>query len=531
MYEVSRREKIAAGAGVAALVAVIGVWIAGVSLKHRVEPYIRQHAEDYLRTRFNADVEIGALRITLPKLSPIRMLFTKGSGIVAALEGDAIVLRLRGHADLPPLIRMRKFVTGIDIGNLFDATVHIPVVTVTGLELNIPPREKSREEDSPPPAGNPPEPGAADTKVIIDRVEMKDTTLFMFPRDPNKQPLRFDIHDLRLRSAGAGVAMKYDATLTNPKPPGEIHSVGDFGPWNAGDPGGTRLGGDFTFDRADLGVFHGIAGILQSTGRFEGELDSITARGEAYVPDFRLTRSGNPVPLRTQYEVLVDGTNGDTTLKPVQATLGETKFTTSGVVFKHEGDKHRQIHLNVDMPAGRMRDILRLAMKGEPFMEGTLNLKTGLELPDLDGKVKDKLRLDGTFDITGGRFLKSTIQNQIDSLSRRGQGQPDNQEIEEVVSRMRGAFQMDDSEITFRDLTFGVSGADVELNGSYNIDSDVLDFHGALRLQAKVSETMTGWKHWLLKPVDPFLSNHGAGTYLKIQVVGSSKAPQFGREK
>jgi hypothetical protein len=28
------------------------------------------------------------------------------------------------------------------------------------------------------------------------------------------------------------------------------------------------------------------------------------------------------------------------------------------------------------MPQGRMKDVLRLAMKGEPFMEGTLNLKT-----------------------------------------------------------------------------------------------------------------------------------------------------------
>ena len=74
----------------------------------------------------------------------------------------------------------------------------------------------------------------------------------------------------------------------------------------------------------------GIAGILKSTGRFEGALDSITARGEAVVPDFRLKRAENPVPLRTKFEVLVDGTNGNTVLKPVIATLGSTHFTTSG---------------------------------------------------------------------------------------------------------------------------------------------------------------------------------------------------------
>ena len=31
--------------------------------------------------------------------------------------------------------------------------------------------------------------------------------------------------------------MKYDAMLTNPKPPGEIHSVGSFGPWDSDEPG------------------------------------------------------------------------------------------------------------------------------------------------------------------------------------------------------------------------------------------------------------------------------------------------------
>jgi hypothetical protein len=164
-------------------------------------------------------------------------------------------------------------------------------------------------------------------------------------------------------------------------------------------------------------------------------------------------------------------------------------------------------------------------------MEGILNLKTVIEVPNLDGKVKDKLRLDGRFDITQGHFLKSTIQDQIDSLSRRAQGQPKNEEIDEVISRMRGRFRLDNSVITFRELTFGVPGANVELDGSYDLNADALDFHGALKLEAKVSQMVTGWKHWLLKPVDPFLSKNGAGTYVKIQVVGNSKAPKFGRDR
>jgi hypothetical protein len=283
--------------------------------------------------------------------------------------------------------------------------------------------------------------------------------------------------------------MGYDATLTNPKPPGAIHSVGTFGPWAATEPGDTPLAGNYTFDKADLGVFSSIAGILTSHGSFSGTLAAVHAKGEASVPDFRLKRSGNTVPLRTSFEVLVDGTNGNTILQPVHAVLGSTRLTTSGGVIKHEGDRRRSIDLTVSMPQGNLRDILHLAMKGTPFMEGELALNTKIGIPPLSGSVQEKLKLDGRFKVTGGRFLKSTIQDQIDSLSRRGQGQPGNQKIDEVVSDMSGSFLLENEVLTFRSLSFGVPGAWVDLKGTYEMGIDTLDFHGSLRLAAKVSQT------------------------------------------
>ena len=96
---------------------------------------------------------------------------------------------------------------------------------------------------------------------------------------------------------------------------------------------------------------------------------------------------------------------------------------------------------------------------------------------------------------------------------------------------MRGDFTLEDQVISFRSLTFGVPGADVDMTGNYDLAKDVLDFHGALKLQAKVSQTMTGWKRWLLKPVDPFFSKNGAGTFLHIKVEGSADEPKFGLDR
>ena len=517
-----------AALGIVAAVVLIGLTAAGIVVNRRFEPYIRQQAVLYLQERFHSEVRLAGLHISLPQLSPLRWALTRGRGTLVWVDGEGLVMRHKGRTDIPPMFAIRKFSFAVDVGQLFGTTKVVPTVTVEGLELSLPPKEERTEW-----ARNP---GAeADiesrTGVLLEEVRIKDATFVMLPRDRARKPLRFKIHRLSLQSAGTGAAMKYDARLTNPSPPGEIHSTGDFGPWQSEQPGDTPLNGDFTFDHADLGVFHGVAGILTSRGRFEGELDSITARGEASVPDFRLKRSGNRVPLHTKYEVMVDGTNGDTTLKPVVATLGATHFTTSGVVFKNEGDSHRQIQLDVDMPNGRMRDVLMLAMKGSPFMEGTLHLTTKLALPPLNGKVVEKLRLNGEFQVSGGHFLRSTIQDQIDGLSRRAQGQPRNDAIDEVVSLMSGKFRLEDSIISFEDLAFGVPGADVSLNGAYNLDRDTLDFHGALKLQAKVSQTMSGWKRWVLKPVDPFFAKHGAGTYLKIKVAGNAKSPKFGLDR
>ena len=117
----SRRKKYAVGIGTAVAAVLTGLVIAGSILKRRIEPYIRQTTEQYLRTRFDADVQIASLRVRLPRLSPLRELFTRGRGTVATVEGEGIVIRMQGHPDAPPLIVIQKFVTGIDVGTLLAA--------------------------------------------------------------------------------------------------------------------------------------------------------------------------------------------------------------------------------------------------------------------------------------------------------------------------------------------------------------------------------------------------------------------------
>jgi len=509
-------------------VVVVGVTVLVVSahrLAQRIDPYIREQAILYLQRRFESEVEVASLRIRLPHFSHMKLLLNRGRGIQARVEGEGVSLRHKGRHDVPPMFVMKKFTCDLDLSTLFDKPKTVPSVTIEGMEINIPPKGER------PNFSNGDDDSSLDTGVIIQEVLIVDSSLSILPKEKDKVPLRFDLHRVRLESAGKDVAMNYEAAITNAKPPGEIQSNGKFGPWAAGEPGDTPLAGNYIFNNADLGVFDGIAGILDSTGKFEGKLNAIEVQGRASVPDFRLKISGNRVPLTTSFQVLVDGTNGNTILKPVNGTLGKTNFTTSGGVVKHEKQDHRGITLDVNMPKGNLKDLLTLAMKGPSFMEGQVFLKTKINIPPLTGKVKDKLILDGRFDISNARFLQSKIQDQIDTMSRRGQGQPKNEAIDEVISAMGGTFHLEDAVINFTALSFAVPGAGVDLNGHYNLNNELLEFHGALKLDAKVSQTMTGWKRWALKPVDPFFAKNGAGTFLKIKVDGTAQEPKFGLDR
>ena len=514
----SKRKKLwLGGIALALLLGMAGAYIAASIIAKRFEPSMRAQAIQYLQDRFHAQVQLAALHINRPKMSMIQILLRHGRGAIVGVEGEGLAVRFGDDASRPPLFSISKVFFTVDLGVLFEPKKSVNFVSLDGMEINVPPKGERTEWK-----------GGSSSNVIIQNVQIRNAVLVLLPKDSRRPPLRFHIATLHLQSVGANSAMHYDADLTIPKPPGTVKSNGHFGPWNASEPGDTPLEGDYAFDNADLGIFAAIAGTLSSKGTFDGSLDSVRARGTTYVPNFQLKMSGNALPLSTSFEALVDGTNGNTVLQPVRATLGHTSFTTTGAVIQHEEYSHRGISLKVDMPNGDMRDLLRLAMKGSPFMEGFINMKSSIDIPPLTGAVKNKLILDGTFDLHGAKFLKSTIQDQIDQLSRRGQGQPKNEEIDEVISRMQGSFHLENQVMTFRSLAFEVPGAAVSVAGTYNLAQDTLDFHGALKLRAKLSETMSGWKRWVLKPIDPFFAKNGAGTFLKIKIEGDSHHPKFG---
>src|SRR5581483_3389963 len=212
-----------------------------------------------------------------------------------------------------PLIQIDEFRFSIGVPSLLRSPVHISTVYIKGMQLNIPPKRGGQQ--------------AAQTKfpkklsIVVDRLHAETAMLIINTDRLDKQPLEFAIKNLWMKDVGPGRPLAFTAMLLNPKPEGNIDSSGDFGPLDSEEPRDTPVHGDYVFSHADLGTIAGIGGTLSSTGRYAGTLERIVVDGQTDTPDFRLNISGAPVPLKTEFHAIVDGTNGNTYLEPVEATI------------------------------------------------------------------------------------------------------------------------------------------------------------------------------------------------------------------
>jgi hypothetical protein len=481
----------------------------------RAEPTIRARVIETLSNRFHSKVELAGFHVSVV------------NGIEVSGEG----LKIFGATDPNPyepgvqaLIAVQQFRFQTALAGLFRTPMHVDTVYVKGLELNIPPKGNRGEMTH---MGS----GTGKMKIFVDKFVCEDTKLLINTSKPGKPPLEFAIGDLKMKDVGPGQPMKFDATLVNPKPVGDIQSSGYFGPFQQEDPRDTPVRGTYSFSNADLSTIKGIGGTLSSTGEYSGTLSNIVVQGKTDTPDFRIAISGHPVPLHTEFHAVVDGTSGDTYLKPVNAKFLHTSFTATGSVVRVMPHGH-DIELDVVLNGARIEDLLQLGVRTDPpVMTGPVEMKTRMSLAPSDASVADRLKLAGNFHVLQAHFSNEKVQGRLDSLSLRSQGKPKEAKEhsdEDVPVDLQGVFTLKDGVLAFSLLHFLIPGTHVDMTGNYSLDGQTFDFRGTARLDAKVSQMTTGWKSILLKPVDPFFSKHGAGTEVPIRITGTKSEPHFG---
>jgi hypothetical protein len=498
----------------ASLLMVVVLGVVGEVMVHRAAPILKGRVIETLSTRFNSRVELDGLDVSL-----VKGLEVSGNGLRIFPEDEVVAAGATG-----PLIALGHFSFHANWTGLFANPMHVGTVHVSGMTISIPPKEMRVQA----PKG---ERHIGKIRIVVDQIVCDDSKLVIGTLKPDKEPLDFEMNRIVMRDVGPTKPWDYDATLVNATPKGDIHAKGTFGPWNNDSPGDSTVTGRYTFDYADLNTIKGIGGILSSVGEFTGQLNDIVVDGTTETPDFSLDTANHPMPLHTKFHAIVDGTNGDTYLQPVEARLDESDFTSSGSIINVKGKGHI-IDLDVTVPNGRIQDFLQLTVKTTPVvMTGRLATKMKLHIRPGNESVSKKIGLSGGFTLRQIHFTNPEVEDKVDMLSLRAQGDPKDAKpgAEDVRSQMEGQFVMENGKLSFSKLNYALPGATVALTGEYSLDGDRFEFEGKMRTDAKVSQMVASkWKSILLKPVDPFFKKNGVGAEIPVKISGTKSAPKFG---
>jgi len=477
---------IIAGAIVCALIVVLVAW-----------PFTQEKVAKELGQTFAAHVEIGKFHST----------YFPTPGCVAenitfhGRRSQGTIQRLTIQADYPTMLTFQHRLTRIRGDGLYVKVL-------------------ANEQKFQAPTGKSGHPNLVVSQVIADR------SVLEIERSDGSQPLRFDIHELKLYGVAANRAIKFQTALRNPEPPGEIRTSGSLGPWIQSQRGNMPLSGRYDFEQADLGVFHVVAGTLSSKGQFNGVLKQLDVQGSVQIPNFEVTDSGHRQGLSTEFKATVNGTNGDVELHPAVTHFEGTTVTSTGSIAGTHG---KTIRLQMTSRGGHIQDLLRMFTKSSrPPMVGVISFHGNVVVPPAKEQFLRKLELAADFGI-GGDFTNPSTQKNVDVLSERARGDKhDDNDPQNVVENLKGRVVTRNGIAEFTGVSFDVPGAAAHLAGTFNLLNERIDLGGKLAMQADLSQATKGIKSFLLIPLDPFFKKKHAGAVIPIRITGTYQHPSYG---
>jgi len=431
----------------------------------------------------------------------------------------------RKRKDLPPLITVQTLTIRTGYSGLLRIHKLVNDVQVIGLHVRVPPK-------NPDGAGQifPLTNSTSGKTLAIGEITADGAVLEFISEQPAEDRFILRIDRLTLDHVGESNPVTFHARFSNTEPPGEVRSDGRFGPWNDDDPASTRLSGSYTYEHAKLGVFEGIAGTLSSQGNFSGTLGHIDAEGNVDVPDFKVSGSAHEVHLASHFHSVVDGTKGDTYLSRVESHFGRTTVISRGDVKGRAGQHGKTVMLTMSVGQGRIEDLLRLFTgSARPAETGDVQLQTKVELPTGPQSFLRRLRLNGDFGLTRGRFTDPKVQEPVNRLAESASGET--KALEEVdgatvLSNLKGHVSANDGIAKLSKISFTEPETLAEIEGTYDLVDKNVNLRGVLHTSGKLADTTSGFKSVVLKALGPFIKKKSI-TVVPFVITGTSSVPSF----
>jgi AsmA-like C-terminal region len=367
-------------------------------------------------------------------------------------------------------------------------------------------------------------------EIVVDRGAIE------YPRK-ERSPLTFNVHQLRLDNVVQGKRISFHLSIDNPLPPGQVRADGQFDPWSVSDIRQTPLSGVYRFTDVKLSSLGGIAGTLSSQGSFGGPANALRVQGSTDTPNYELKSAGHPLHLRTDFQAVVDCTNGDVGLQSIQGRFEKTAFGVTGDVTGKKNARSKVASLQATDPGGRIEDWLRLFTSDQiPAMAGAISFQTHITISGGPKPFIQRVHLTGDFGITEVTFTKPKTQQNVSELSLRAQGQkvpdPKNAEWPKITGELSGHVELIDGVAHFSELSYKVPGATADAHGTYSFDDKRIDLHGQLRVDRRFSMTASGPKGLLTRVTEGlFAKGKGKGEILPVKLTGTYDDPSYGLDK
>lgn len=474
-------------------------------------PFTQQAVTKALQDRFARTVRIRNLR---------RTYFPPG------FVAEEISFEHRKRKDLPPLITVQKLVVKTSYLGLVTFQKRLGEVQVIGLHVTVPPKDPTGRSSGVMPLTN----SDKNDTLAIAEITTDDAEIEFLSKQSDAEPFKLHVHHLTLGHVGQSGSISFRAALANTEPPGEVRSIGQVGPWNEDDPGSTPISGSYTFEKADLGVFKGIAGTLASRGKFNGTLGQMESEGAVDIPDFQVSGSTHKVHLSSEFQARIDGTNGDVALKNVKSHLERTTVLSSGGVTGKRGQQGKSVALQMTVQTGRIDDLLRLVTaETKPSMTGNISFHAMLKLPPGPPGFLQKLELEGDFGLDQDRFTDAAVQQPLNKLTESARGENKQQQSEDpetALSNLKGHVSVKKGIATLSNVSFSAPGTQAQIRGTYNLLDNSVNLQGVLHTNGKLSDTTSGVKAVVLKAVGPFLKKKTV-TVVPFTITGTSTKPSF----
>ena len=431
-----------------------------------------------------------------------------------------VVAHPEDRAGAPALATVRRMTITGRYSDLLYRPHHLEQIELEGLQVRVGAAERNFA-------------GARDSavsRVTVESVLAKDAT-FELARAGQNEPLRLELHELRLSTLAAHRPVEYEVGMRTPMPHGELSARGTFGPWEAGQLGRTPLYGTAQFQDVRLDDLPGIGGTLYSEETFGGTLEAIDVRGRATSVDFHLKTAQHRIALTAEFAVMLDALEGNAQIRQVTAKLGQTPIRAHGSVAKNRKLGRRETELDFAIPGGRVEDALWLFNSAaKPPMMGPASGSAHVLVPKFGKGFLKELELNGKFEIADGRFQQGT-QAKVNRLSARAAGVRVGDEGEApgaVVEALDSDVTIRNGSAFFPELFFMIRGAHARFEGTYDLESHQVKMEGNLWTLSTISQESDGIKSVLLKPIDPLFKRKHAGARVGVTMTGTVDEPQFG---